>query len=192
MKEENINKNTELATKSQQGDVSAFDLLVKNNLQLVYNFTYRLCQDEHIASDVAQEVFIKVWKKLHTYNPEKSFKNWLLQITHHTTIDFLRKKKYFSFSELSNEENDFADTIADEALLADEIFSKNENFFIVRQALDSLSSAEREIILFHLDQELTFAEISKILHKSLNTIKSSYRRSLLKLKEILTDKIAPK
>lgn len=168
-----------------EGNTPLFDVLVERHLSAVYNFAFRLTQNKDVAEDITQDTFIKVWKQLKKYNLEKSFKTWILSIAHNTTIDWFRKRKPIVFSQMltGNEDTTFDETLADEEPQADEIFAQNENVEMVRKALDMLSPPDKAIVLLHLDEHLTFDEISELTHKPLNTIKSTYRRALIKLKK---------
>lgn len=170
-----------------EGNASEFDVIVEKYLSSVYNFVFRLTQNAEVSEDITQDTFIKVWKQLKKYNSEKSFRTWILSIAHNTSIDWFRKRKPLAFSHMftSNEDIHFEETLTDEEPRADEIFEKKEESLRIRKVLDEISPEEKSIILFHLDEGLTFDKISDLLQKPLNTIKSTYRRSLIKLKKRL-------
>lgn len=172
------------------GKASALPALIERYLKPIYNFTYRLSGNADAASDITQEVFIKVWKYRHKFKPEYRFKTWLFTIARNTTIDWLRKKRPVLFSELDARSSDeapaFADTIADEAPLADELFTNQEHAEAATKLLNTLPAHDQEIILLRHQQELSFEEIAKVLARPLNTVKSQYRRALLALRHLQT------
>lgn len=170
--------------------------IVKEYLSMVYRFAYRLVGNDSDAGDIAQEVMVKVWKNLSKYDSSQDFKPWLFQIARNTSIDWLRRRRQIPFSHLDlvdEEGNDraFSENLADLELLPDEVFAQTEIQEKFKQALETIPLAEREILVLHLEEGLTFAEISKIVKRPLNTVKSAYRRSLAKLRSQLGD-FAPK
>lgn len=163
-----------------------FGQVMKEHLSPVYNFIYRLTGNADSAADITQETFIKVWKNLKRFDQTKSFKPWLFAIARNTTIDWLRKRRAIPFSDLSNQdEGDFENNIPDYFPLPDELFQRQELQILLENALAKLPITDRTIILLHHPEELTFAEIGKILEQPLNTVKSRYRRALAALRQFL-------
>mgnify|MGYP001574541654 FL=1 len=177
-----------------EGNHKAFDGLINRYAQSLYSFIFNLNNNTEEAKDIVQETFIKAWKNIKKFDHNKNFKTWLYTIGKRTAIDSFRKRKDINFSALDNIETDidFEQTIADETLLANEIFEQGENIEIVKQALNKISIEDKMIVLLHNGEEMTFEEIAEILDKPMNTIKSSYRRSLITLKEYILNMNAPK
>ena len=93
----------------KNGDPEAFKELINRYTSPLYNFTARLT-NRNDASDIVQEIFIKVWKNIEHFDPSKaSFKTWIFTIAKNTTTDFLRKKKSLLFSDIEkdNDEDKF-------------------------------------------------------------------------------------
>ncbi|MFA6257568.1 MAG: sigma-70 family RNA polymerase sigma factor [Candidatus Paceibacterota bacterium] len=178
----------------KNGDRKAFKILIDRYTKSLYNFTARLT-NKNDASDIVQEIFIKVWKNIDHFDEEKaSFKTWIFTIAKNTATDFLRKKKSLLFSDLAkienldlnNEnENSFAKNIPDENLLPDEAMQKLQDSEFLNNTLKKLRPDYQEILVLHYQEEMTFEEIGKILNKPLNTVKSSHRRSIMELRKIL-------
>ena len=169
------------------GDTGAFAVLVTHNLKLVYRYAFRMTKNEEDAEDITQETFVKLWRNIDKFDLDKNFRTWLLGIAHNTAIDFLRKRKNFVFSDFDNEIGDFSETIADIAPLPPEIFARAEQKNLLEVALAKLSPLAREVLVLYFEEDLTFNEISTILKKPLNTVKSQQRRALLMLRKILED-----
>ncbi|MDD5050689.1 MAG: sigma-70 family RNA polymerase sigma factor [Candidatus Pacebacteria bacterium] len=179
-----------LIEKSLEGDTSAFEILVSRYLKHIYNFVYHLSGNVDEANDISQEVFVKVWKNLKKFDPEQNFKTWLFSIARNTTIDYFRKKKSISFGDMEiGESTSFEDSLTDEEPLPDEIFERKELGTFLEKALETLPLEGRTIILLHDKEDLTFEEISKILKKPMNTVKSQYRRAILAFRKTMN---APK
>jgi RNA polymerase sigma-70 factor (ECF subfamily) len=173
----------------KNGKPEAFKVLINRYTSPLYNFTARLT-NKNDASDIVQEIFIKVWKNIQRFNPLKaSFKTWIFTIARNTTIDFLRKKKSLSFSDMekNNDENanSFSENIPDENLLPDEALQKLQDNQFLDKILEKLPPNYREVLVLHYQEEITFEEIGKILDKPLNTVKSQHRRAIMELRKML-------
>jgi len=172
----------ELIKQYLQGDEKSLEILIKRHLKPIYGFVYRNIGDATAAEDVAQEVFMKVWKNLKKFDQNKNFKPWIFQIAKNATIDYLRKKKTIPFSKFENERG--------QNLLAENIVSKQPDLIgalsdkrASQAILEKLSNRDRNIIdLRHL-QGMSFNEIAQISRESVNTIKSRYRRIILSLRQ---------
>lgn len=186
----------EIITSYRNGNQEAFRLLINRYTPPLYNFTARLT-NQNDASDIVQEVFIKVWKNIHHFDDTKaSFKTWIFTIARNTTTDFLRKKKNLLFSDMfastdgkkeNNEEiNSFAENIPDDNLLPDEALQKLQDKTYLNGILEKLPSNYLEVLILHYQEEITFEEIGEILGKPLNTVKSQHRRALIELRKMLS------
>lgn len=167
------------------GDDLMFDLLVKRYIKSIYNFACRIVGAED-ASDITQEVFVKVWKNIKKYNPEKSFKTWIFTIANNTSIDYLRKKHAVLFSQLSSpdEHDDFESNLQSDLPLPDEEYFKNDQIKQINKLILTLPASVRSVIILKYCNDCTFSEIGTILGEPLDTVKSRHRRALIKLKEI--------
>lgn len=169
------------------GDDDAFPLLVRRYLKPVYNFSYRLCGSASDAEDIAQEVFVKVWKNLKKYRTGESVRAWIFTIARNTTIDWLRKRKNLAFSDFENAEgeNPLLATLADAEPLQDELYALAEDREVLERALGQLSVPHREVLILHYVEGLTFDEIGTMQHNPLHTVKSRHHRALIRLREIM-------
>lgn len=168
-----------------KGNENSFRILVSRYLNPIFGFSYRLIGSKNDSEDITQEVFVKVWKNLKKYDSKQNFKTWLFAIARNTIFDHLRKRKEFVFSDFENNdgENEFTESIVDEnENIEDKIF-KTENAGVLKTAINKLSKSEQEILSLRYEEDFTFDEMSKILKKPLNTVKSQHRRIVLKLKD---------
>ena len=177
----------ELILQYRAGNQSAFDELVKRYLHPIFVFSRRMTGSDATAEDVTQETFVKVWKMLGRYHTTNTFKSWLFAIARNTAIDYLRKKKLpvVSSFDTSEGKNLLAETISDPDTLPDNLIEKAENKKLVESALEVIPIADREILILHYSDGLTFDAIGKIVKKPLNTVKSRHRRAMAKLREYI-------
>ncbi len=178
----------EIISRHNQGDAEAFKFIVEKYTTPLYNFTARLTNKNN-ADDIVQEIFIKIWKKIQTYNPNKaSFKTWLFTIARNTIIDYSRKKQEIVFSDIGTEEDKISkiyEDIPDENLLPDEVLQKISDKETLNKVLAKIKTIYREVLILHYQEEMTFEEIGKTLKRPTNTIKSQHRRALIELRELL-------
>ena len=178
---------TELVQQYLKGEEKALRELFERYLDPVYNFVYRYVGNSGDASDITQDVFLAVWKNLKKFDQNKKFKTWIFEIAKNTSLNWIKKKKPYLFSDFENEKGDnyLAQTIADAALPFEEVFSRSESANKIAMAMAKLNPDYQKVVKMHNFEELTFKEISTYLGKSLNTVKSQYRRAILELKKIL-------
>lgn len=176
-------KDEELIVKYNEGEEDALRILIDRYTSHIYNFSARFVGLDN-ATDIVQEVFIKVWKNMKKFDVSKSsFKTWLFTIARNTTTDYLRKKKMKVFSELDKEDEEFTETIKDEVILPSEAMEKLEDKEYLNSLLEKLPKNYKEVLILYYQEEMTFSEIGESLNKSLNTVKSWHRRALIKLRE---------
>jgi len=158
--------------------------------KILYNFVRRFGFSDGDTEDILQTIFIKIWKNQDSFDEEKaSLKTWVFTIAKNTIYDALRKKKNTKvvFSLDQQDESISIENITD---ISHDIFQLLERGDIKNKVLDainSLNEVEKTILLLHVEESLTFSELAVIFNSPLNTIKSNYRRSLLKLKLVLQE-----
>lgn len=156
---------TECLTLLQLGDKGAFIKLYEEYKKPVFTVIYRIIAEREAAEDITQEFFIKLYE-----NPPRSGihnpRAWLFSIARNMAIDYLRRRK------------------KNEALSAD-ISVENDIALIMdaERAIALLPQIEREIVSLHLNCELTFAEIGKIIGLSLPSVYRRYRKALKSLRD---------
>ncbi len=177
----------ELIAEYRNGDETAFRTLIERYLNQIQRFSFRMSNKNDTASDITQETFVKVWKNLHKYEKENTFKSWIFTIARNTAIDYLRKKKALNFSDFDNEDgkNFITETIADQDTIPEFLIEKAENKKILDDALETINPLEKEVLLLHYQEEMTFENIGKMVGEPLNTVKSRHRRALAKLRKNL-------
>lgn len=177
----------QLVQKAVRGDDDSLRTLFGRHMVAVHRFLERFLNSPADADDVTQETFIRVWKNLKRFDPEKPFRTWAFGIARNAAIDHLRKRKSVPFSAFDTKEggNALTDNLADDTDLPDEIAQRKQAGEELRQALTEIPPAYREVVLMRLDGELQFDEIGEALHEPVNTVKSRFRRGLAMLKKLL-------
>lgn len=168
------------------GDEESLSILIKKYLNPIYFFIYGYLKNIQDSEDVVSDTFLKLYKNIKKFNKDKKFKTWIFEIAKNTALDYLKKKKNITFSELEKYEDfNFEESIEDESALQNEIFENNINSNILKNKIDKLDFKYREVLILYYFSELNFREISELLNESINTVKSKYRRALIILKQYL-------
>ena len=178
----------------KEGNKEVFKELIDKYTTPLFNFTARLT-DKDNAQDIVQDVFIKIWKKLNSFDTSKSsFKTWIFTVTKNSIIDFWRKnkipggqKKILSFSDIENSNYDFpfSENIKDTEILPDEALSKLEDTEFLSKLINNLPENYKTVLILHYQEEMTFTEIGEILNKPLNTVKSCHQRAIMNLRKMI-------
>jgi RNA polymerase sigma-70 factor (ECF subfamily) len=159
------------------GDPSAFQILVKRHKEKVRNIVYITMNNSALVDDIAQEVFITVYRNLKYFRFESQFTTWLYRITVNRCKDYLRKmnvRKIFSPLEDGNEVTEFA-TPAENKDVSQ----------IVMNAISKLPVKLRMPLILKDIEGFSYQEISETLKCEMGTVKSRIFRGREKLKEIL-------
>jgi RNA polymerase sigma-70 factor (ECF subfamily) len=177
----------EMIERIGRGDQSAFSALYDRLSRPLYSLALRMLGDAGDAQDALQDVFLQIWSRAATYNPEQStLFSWTVLLTRSRVIDRLRARKRrlrVVASATGDEDADVADASTMES--AADTADKNDEAARVRSVLNNLPSEQREAIELAFFGHLTHHEIAARLGEPLGTIKARIRRGLLKLRERL-------
>ena len=166
------------------GDETAFAELVKKYQKPVHTLAWRKIGDFHIAEDITQETFLKVYQGLHTLKDPNQFSGWLYVITANLCATWLRKKRIqtqpLEDTALSMTQRDAYSQHIVEERTKTAAESQRE---VVKQLLAKLKESERTVMTLYYLGEMTVAEISRFLGVSTSTIKSRLRRARHRLQK---------
>lgn len=174
----------------KDGNDEALKEIIFRYTHVLYNFVRRFSFTDEEAEDLLQTIFIKVWKQVHRFDSEQSsFKTWIFTVARNSIYDELRKKKRMvslSSLDVTDDEGGYGEH-EDQTKDIVTILEHEVTHTRLLDALESLSPQEKTIVLLHFEEDMTFKEIGDIFSTSSNTVKSKYRRALLKLRDILQD-----
>ena len=171
-----------------EGDVNAFEGLVKEYEKNVYNLALRMTGDPEDAADMAQDAFIKAYNSLGSFRGDSKFSVWLYRIVSNLCLDFLRSRKRrptVSLSAESDEGEDMEFDIADESQSPETLLEQKLTREAVRRGLDSLPPEQRQILLLREIQGLSYEEIAQVLELETGTVKSRIFRARKRLSVFL-------
>ena len=172
----------ELVQESCSGNQDAFGELVRRYKNLVYSVVLRMVNQPEDANDLAQEVFIKIYRNLDKYSPAYQFSTWVIRIATNTVIDFRRKKRLDAVSmdemvvEVAGNDN------------PEEWVAQKEKRAELEEAVASLPEMYRlPIVLYHME-DMSYQEIASALQIPLSKVKNRIFRGRKLLKDRLLQK----
>jgi RNA polymerase sigma-70 factor (ECF subfamily) len=174
----------ELVERFQNGESSAFDVLVHRWERKVQGAIYRLVGPGEDVRDLSQETLLKAYRGLGTFKKEARFSSWLYQIALNTCRDRMRRgrgKSYVSFDELS-ETGEAGSERGPNAL---DLIEAHDLSRQVAAAVAALPEEQREVVVLKEYQGLTFLEIAEALDVPLSTVKTRLYRGLGQLRQQL-------
>lgn len=164
------------------GDRAAFAALVDAYKNPVFNLCYRMLGTSTEAEDASQEVFVKVYRRLSSYDPERKLSSWILSIASHHSIDRLRRRRLqtVDIEEMPPWQPLVSDRPQPERQLLDA--EREER---VQQLLEYLEPHYRLPLVMHYWNEYSYQEICEATGLSLSAVKSRLHRARLKLAEVM-------
>jgi len=175
------------------GDAEAWEEIVRTHSRRIYNICYRFTGSADNADDLAQEVFIKMYRTLASFDPAKgAFTTWITTMTRNLLVDHFRKTKQDRATDSLDaglgEEDDSAtlgDRIPDSAPAADEKVQRRETQEMVQKAIQKLSPELREAVILRDLQDMDYKEIAAALKVPEGTVKSRINRGRMELAKLL-------
>jgi RNA polymerase sigma-70 factor, ECF subfamily len=180
----------------REGTNEAYEALIALYEQPVYNLVFRLMNDPADASDVVQEVFLKVFRNIKTFRGSSSLKTWIYRISFNEAYNqrrwFSRHKKQEIGLECDDEGSlNYQDVLPDPGRSAFEITAEHETHAMIEEALAQVNPAFRAAVVLRDMEDLSYDEIAEILQVSLGTVKSRILRGREALRKVLANRLNP-
>jgi RNA polymerase sigma-70 factor (ECF subfamily) len=174
----------ELIINANKGDVLALEELIYRYDKMVLRLAMKYTGDSDDAKDIYQEVFIRVYKSLSSFQFKSEFSTWLFRITSNVCISFKRKYKKQNHLSLNDEENTgYISTITeDEVLSPDNVFVNSEHGEKINNALNTLSPNQKISFLLKHYEGYKIREIADMMNCKEGTIKKYLFEAVRKLK----------
>ena len=175
-----------LVKRAAGGDEGAFEKLVIENENLIYNVALKITGNPDDAEDVAQEAFIKAYRNLGSFRGESRFSGWLYRLCYNAAMDHIRKTRDPNLRSLTNDDGSDAELdVADPAPTPEESAERKETQRIVREAVNQLDNDKREILIMREFSGMSYTAIADALGIEEGTVKSRISRARASLAEIL-------
>jgi RNA polymerase sigma-70 factor (ECF subfamily) len=168
------------------GDDRAFEQLVERHQRLVVGTVSRMLGTQSDAEDIAQQVFVRVWKNAKRYEPRAKFTTWLLKITRNLVFNELRRRSRHPAVPLQSETDEEERPLKDEhAIAPDASLLEHELQKAVDAAIAELPETQRMAVILRRYEELSYEEIAEALEQSVSAVKSLLFRARTELRENL-------
>jgi RNA polymerase sigma-70 factor (ECF subfamily) len=180
----------ELLARHAAGDREALEELFQRYRGVAYRVAYRLLGQEADALDAVQDGFVKALTHLSAFEGRSSFKTWLLRVVSNAALDLGRqrgRRETHSLDGLVTRDSDFPLTLVDPAHGLERADLRQ----LIREALFSLSEAQRQTFILHADGGLSYREVAEALAISVGTVMSRLFYARQKLRAYLAQRIEP-
>lgn len=170
-----------LLAKAKQGEQVAFGQIYSLYFKKIYTFIFYRVSHKELAEDLAEEVFLKAFTKIHSIADDKAFLGWLYQIARNQVIDYYREKKItVGLEEVEN-------TLEYETNVIDIVNLEQQQIFLLKHIKD-LPSDQQQVLKLKFFEDLSNSEIAAVLNKSEGAVRIIQHRAITKL-QVLVKKL---
>lgn len=179
------------------GDESAFGYLVQKHRRPLIGFMYRLCHNPATAEELAQEVFLRVYRSRSSYEASAKFTTWLYRIATNLAVNHARDTRHerpentVRLDEPDQETGSTPD-LADESLTAEQQLLKRERLAAIRSKVNALPERQRLAVMMHKYQQMDYRQIAAVMRLSESATKSLLFRAYETLREQLKEFVSGK
>ena len=182
----------EVMLRVKAGDESAFDYLVQKYRRPLVSFMYRMARNTAAAEDLAQEVFLRVYRSRQTYEASAKFTTWLYRIATNLAVNHARDTRHerpevtVSLDE-PDEETGVTLDVADATVTAEEALVRRERMLAIRSKVEALPERQKLAVIMHKYQQMDYKQIAEVLKLSESATKSLLFRAYETLREQLKE-----
>jgi RNA polymerase sigma-70 factor (ECF subfamily) len=174
------------------GDEAAFNFLVEKHHRPVIHFLYRMVRNQAVAEELAQEVFLRVYRARDSYRAEAKFSTWLYRIATNLAVNHARDTKHERtaqtvYLDAPDEETGTTPDVADDEPSAEQQLMTNERMAAIRKHVMALPERQRMAVLMHKYQGMDYRQIGEVLKLSESATKSLLFRAYQTLRDTLKD-----
>ena len=182
----------EIMIRVGEGDDAGFGLLIEKYRKQIVHFMFRMTRNQAVAEELAQEVFLRVYRSRQTYRAEAKFSTWLYRIATNLGVNHARDTKYERsaqnvYLDQPDPETGASPDVADSTLSAEQGLVRDERMNAIRKHVMALPERQRSAVLMHKYQEMDYKEIGQVLKLSESATKSLLFRAYQTLRENLKD-----
>ncbi len=185
-----MDRERDLISRAQDGDVTAFEALIAEHQQNIFSIAYRMAKNRDDAEDMTQEILVKIFKNLKKFKGDSKFSTWIYRVATNTCLDEIQKRNrhqtYSLDKELETEAGSLVGEIRDETPTPEEHLEQKTVQMAVREAISRLGDDHKKVLILRDLQGMSYEEIGRILQCSEGTVKSRLSRARQTLKKIIT------
>jgi RNA polymerase sigma-70 factor (ECF subfamily) len=182
-----LEQDAELMLRVRDGDSASFGLLLDRHRGPVIHFVYRMVLNQAIAEELAQEVFLRVYRSRARYEPTAKFTTWLFRIATHLTLNWIRDgRNERSQESLDNDpEEGISHQVVDRHPTIEQTMVGKVRVEEIRKAIEMLPAKQRAAVIMHKYEEMEYSQISNVLNCSESAVKSLLFRAYETLRKRL-------
>jgi RNA polymerase sigma-70 factor, ECF subfamily len=182
----------EIMLRVREGDDSGFSILIEKYRKQIVHFMFRMSRNQAVAEELAQEVFLRVYRSRQTYRAEAKFSTWLYRIATNLGVNHARDTKYERtaqnvYLDQPDPETGTSPDVADSTPNVEQDLVREERMNAIRKHVMALPERQRNAVLMHKYQEMDYKEIGEVLKLSESATKSLLFRAYQTLRENLKD-----
>jgi RNA polymerase sigma-70 factor (ECF subfamily) len=187
-----VDADAEVMLRAKAGDQSAFEYLVQKYRRPMVSFMYRMARNAAAAEDLAQEVFLRVYRSRQSYEASAKFTTWLYRIATNLAVNHARDTRHerpevqVSLDE-PDEDSGTTLELPDRALNAEQAMVRQERMEAIRRRVEALPEQQRVAVIMHKYQQMDYKQIAEVLKKSESATKSLLFRAYETLREQLRE-----
>jgi RNA polymerase sigma-70 factor (ECF subfamily) len=169
-----LERDAELMMRVREGDDTSFAVLLERHRAPVVHFLYRMVQNQAVSEELAQEVFLRVYRSRETYEPTAKFTTWLFRIATRVALNRIRDSKKEKGQESLDEPNGegLERQVADRAPTVEQELLRQTRMKEIRAAVEALPAKQRAAVLMHKFEGLDYQQIAGALECSESALKS--------------------
>ena len=182
----------EIMLRVREGDDSGFSILIEKYRKQIVHFMFRMSRNQAVAEELAQEVFLRVYRSRQTYRAEAKFSTWLYRIATNLGVNHARDTKHERtaqnvYLDQPDPETGTTPDVADSTVSVEQKLVREERMNAIRKHVMALPERQRSAVLMHKYQEMDYKEIGEVLKLSESATKSLLFRAYQTLRENLKD-----
>ncbi|MEK7598163.1 MAG: RNA polymerase sigma factor [Patescibacteria group bacterium] len=170
----------------RSGHPEIYDEIVSRYQRKLFSYVYRLVGNKEETEDILQNVFVKAYRNIKTFDIERKFSSWIYRIAHNEAINFLKKrnkKKFISWEDIVASK-DKMETKSDERSPID-IWIRKESAIEVSRAMEKMPEKYRKVLMLRYFSEKSYEEIGKTIGSPVNTVGTLINRAKKKLMAVI-------
>ena len=169
-----LERDAELMLRVRDGDACSFALLLERHRTPVIHYLYRMVQNQAVAEELAQEVFLRVYRSRTSYEPTARFTTWLFRIATHLALNQIRDRRHERATEriVDKPDDGLVRQLPDRMPTVEQRLLRDARLEEVRQAIGALPAKQKAAVLMHKYQEMEYSQIAGVLGCSESAVKS--------------------
>jgi RNA polymerase sigma-70 factor (ECF subfamily) len=169
-----LERDAELMLRVRDGDTESFTLLLERHRSPVIHFVFRMVQNQSVAEELAQEVFLRVYRSRANYEPTAKFTTWLFRIASHLALNWIRDRRHERGQESLDQDTPegMARQVPDRGISKEQTMVRESKFEEIRRAIHSLPEKQKAAVLMHKYEEMEYSQIAAVLECSESAVKS--------------------